>query len=152
MTQKKKQRPSSKIIPGYFPPQQPCWESTVDTCFRKRSPRRSVHARLLLEPQYSRGKPPGQRGTKVILSMWKKWQETVDLRIIPICIHMYTWIAYFFAFVDFKHPRSMQYIDIRPNPFLRKGIRSLWRIKTVKFKSALFSLKLAFVQIQGLFA
>ena len=28
------------------------------SCFRKRSPRKSVHARLLVEPQYSLGRPP----------------------------------------------------------------------------------------------
>ena len=41
-------------------------------------------------------------------------------------LYMYTYLymdCLFFrlVFVDFKHPRSMQYIDIGPNPFLRKA-------------------------------
>ena len=141
MTPKKKQRPSSKIIPAYFPPQQPCWESTVDTCFRKRSPRRSVHAKLLLEPQYSRGKPPGQRGTKGhplnVKKMARNSRFEDNLHLYGRCF----FLPCFCWFQKSQIVESQGQGNIWPTPFQRKPFMDFWRIKTVRFKSDPFPLE-----------
>ena len=71
-------------------------------------------------------------------------------------LYMYTYLHGLLIFLPrfcwFQASQVNAIYRYKTEPFFKKGIRSLWRIKTVKFKSALFSLKLAFIQIQGLFA